>query len=172
MKTLLDIGRDLEALDRLIEEREGDITDPEVEATITAWFDDLADHEAVKLDRYAGLIASLEGESAVCRAEAARLQKAANSRESRVAWLKARMKAHLEATGRRSVKTSLGRTVSVQANGGDPPLLIDVPVEALPSRFQAIEFKTNRAAIKDALKAGESLDFARFGEPGTHLRIR
>lgn len=130
-RTLFEISSDLLALDALLSEREGDITDPEVAATIDAWFAELSYDEAHKLESWCGYVAQLEMEAERARVEAAAWHAKARSRENRMAWLRARMLAYIESSGRSKVVTASGRTLSVQQNGGKAPLVIPDEHEVL-----------------------------------------
>lgn len=86
------------------------------------------------------------------------------------------LKQHLIATGQTRIETTAGDVVSVQRNGGKLPV---VPTHGdtfdaatLPDQYVRVRREPDRDAIRAALEAGESLPFARFGERGTHLRIR
>lgn len=174
MVTLFSIGADLLALNDLCDELPGGEMSPEAEAAFDAWAAKLAEDEATKLDGYCGLIRSLEGEAAVARSEAEQYLARAAARENRVKWLKARMKLHLESTGRTKAVTATGRTVAIQANGGKVPVWIDpavVPAD-LPAPFQRVRVEVDTEAIRANLESGHELSFARLEPRGTHLRVR
>ena len=174
MRTLFDIGHDLIALATLLEERDGNVTDPDVEAAVAAWFKELEADEANKLESYRCLIAQWEMEAAASKAEAEQWQKRAKSREDRVAWLKAKALAYLEYTGRKEATCASGKTFRVCANGGKLPLEIvdgtrtgDVGMEYLK-----VYTDFDREKIREALEKGQQLEFARLNGRGTHLRIK
>lgn len=173
MSTLYEIGADLLALDSLLEERGGDITDPEVAAAIDAWAAELQANLAVKLDGCIGYLRTLEMEAVAARAEADQWNAKASSRELRRDHFKARVKAILEVAGQTKVTTAAGRTVRVQANGGKLPLKLDDPLDVslIPDRLCVIRREPDRTAIAAAIEAGEELPFARLLPRGTHLRI-
>lgn len=172
-RTLYQIGADLLALDALLDEANGDLSDPAVEAAAAAWFDALAAEEAAKLDGWIGYVRQLEMEAAAAKAEAEQWLTRVRSREARVAWLKERLKRHLEATGRTKATTLSGRTIAVQANGGHPPVEIDaVDPYGVADRLCEVRRLIDREKVRTALLAGEGLSFARLVPRGTHLRIR
>jgi hypothetical protein len=172
--TLFELTSDLRALDELLEERDGDITDPEVERAVTNWFAELSSNEGAKLDCYVGYIRTLEMEASAARAEAEQYEAKAKTREKRVAWLKDRVKLHLEQTHRAKVETATKRVIAIQPNGGMAPLLMADPLDpaALPDEYVRVKREPDREAIRRALADGAVLPFARLGEKGTHLRIR
>ena len=59
-RTLFDISTDLMAFYDRIEELGGDITAPEVEQAIDAWFERLSHERDEKLDNYAALIREID----------------------------------------------------------------------------------------------------------------
>lgn len=173
MATLFAIGNDFGALDLLLDENGGDVSDPAVNQIVTQWQNELGKDEAVKLENYCQYILRMESEAAVARAEADQFNKKAKTRDARVKWLKDTMKAYLQSQNRKEAQTSAGRKISVQNNGGALPLVID-EAKGIPTEFQRqkIVHEIDRDKIVQALAAGQSLDFAKFGERGTQLRIR
>jgi hypothetical protein len=172
-RPLYSIGSDLIALNDLLDSTGGEIT-PDAEAELTAWMDSLAQEESAKLDSYVNLIRQNEMEASACQAEAEEWAKRAQVRDNRVKWLKARLKLHLEATGRTKVQTETGRVVAIQANGGVTPLILVEGIEPrqLPPEFVHVTVAADPVKIRAALNAGLELAFAHYGERGSHLRIR
>jgi hypothetical protein len=72
-RTLFEISTDLLALYDRIEELGGDVTAPDVEQAIDAWFERLSHERDEKLDNYAALIRELEARAQARRDEAKRL---------------------------------------------------------------------------------------------------
>lgn len=173
MATLFEVSEDMLALDALIEELEGDISNPQVEAAITTWMQEISTNEADKINGYCAYIARLSMEVAAAKEQAERYQKKARTRENRIAWLKDRLKKHLEITGRKKIETNIN-TVAIQANGGKLPMIVDPAVqpERLEQRFQRVTISLDTDAVRKAVEAGEKLAFAQIGTRGTHLAIR
>lgn len=175
MAALYQITDDLIRLNDLLEELEGDLSRcGEMEPAVTAWLEQLEHDQAAKLDSYVGLLRTLEMEAAAARAEKEQWAAKERSRTARAEYLKARLLRHLEATGQAKVTTASGRVVSVVKNGGVAPMEIrpDVTVDALPSRFVRVVREVDKAAVRAALEAGESLGFAELLPRGTGLRIK
>jgi hypothetical protein len=174
MRTLFAISEDLRALENLIESVDGDISDPQVEAAISGWLAELEKDQAVKTDAYVNLIRKWDNELAAAKAEAEQYRKIAETRANRVAKLKARLKEHMEATHQQRIETATGRTVAIQKNGGKAPLQIDMTTDPrqLEPRFQKTTVAIDTDAVRVALEAGESLDFASLLPVGSHLRIK
>jgi hypothetical protein len=175
MKSLFEIGTDLEALDSLIDDVNGDISDISVEAALVDWFEQLSKDEGTKLDNYCGLIHQLEGEADVAKAEADTYRRKAAERERRIEWLKLRLAQHLQRTNRTKVSTATGRTIRLQANGGKLPLEIYwdwVDLDDLDPKYIKTKRELDQDAIRTALEQGEDICFAKIGKQGQHLRIK
>jgi hypothetical protein len=174
MRRLFDIGDDLLAIDGLIDDLDGDVSDPAVEAALGMWFDESQAEEGVKLDGYAGYIRQLEHEATIAKAEAEEYRRRAQIRENRVAWLKARLIQHLQRTGRTKVATATGRTIALQQNVGKAPVVLSE--DAKPSdfgpEFHAVSVRIDVDKVREHLEAGGILAGAKLGERGVHLRIR
>jgi hypothetical protein len=167
MRSLFAITADLVAVAESIDDS-GELS-PDVEA----FFGTLETEEAEKLDNYVNLVKQLDAEAVAAVAEAEQYRAKATARTNAVARLKARLKLHLEQTGRTKVATTTNRTIRIQANGGKVPLILadGLDAYALPGAFQKVTVSPNTEAIRDALEAGEQLPFAALGEKETHLRI-
>lgn len=174
MPSLFEIGSDLQALDDLLDENGGDITDPAVEAAVSEWFAKASEDEAEKLEAYVGLIRQLSAEVATAKAEADLFRGKAKAREGRIDFLKRRLREHLERTGRTKATTAAGRTLSIQSNGGAVPVRLAFAIDLadVPERFVKVTKAIDVDAVRKALEIGEVLPFASLGERETHLRIK
>lgn len=174
--TLWDIGSDMQALNALIEECGGDVSDPQVEAAFDAMFAEMQRDEANKLEGYAQAIRMLEAEQAAAKAEAAEFAKKAQQRERQIDAMTERVKMYLAAQGRTEAKTARGRTFKIVKNGGMLPLKIDetaTPEQAgIDSRFVKIVKAFDNAAIRAELEAGKEVPFARLGDRGTRITLK
>lgn len=194
-RTLWEIGDDLEAIEALLYETGGDVSEEEAEAAIDAWLTETQEAEAAKLDRYGALVRTMEARAEIKEQEAKRLAERAQAERNAARRLKERLMLHLERTGRTKAQGNL-YSFTVAQNGGKPPLVIDegidpmtLPVQyrrasmvllcptdetldALRDQCSRLEVEPDTAAIRAALDAGEFLPFARIGERGRHLRIR
>jgi hypothetical protein len=167
---LLDITDDMKALEDLLAEVGGDVTDPKVGETVDAWFAELDANLTGKIDNYAALISTLRARADIRRAEAERLARRAQVDESAADWLASRLLAALDTRGMRKVETDR-YAVSVVGNGGKQPLLVDgdVPAEFLKT---VTKVEPDRERIRLAIEAGQALPFARLGDRGKRLSIR
>lgn len=173
-QTLFGIGDDLLALEQLIEECEGDISDPKADAAITAWLSEIGASQALKVDGYINLIKRWDMQRAAAKAEAEQYRKMAQVRENRIDRLKQRLKEHMEQTHQVKIETISGRTVAIQNNGGVVPMEVSpyVDPKLIPQRFQRVVVELDTQLVRAALTAGETLTFAKLGQRGTQLRIR
>lgn len=173
MKPLFAITSEFQALDTILDECQGDITDPRAEEAITAWVRELESDESAKLDGYIAYINKLTMEAERASAIAAQYADAAKTRTRRVEWLKSRMVEHMVKTGRKSIETDGGYTVSVQNNGGSVPLILEpFDITKIDPAFTMTKVELNKEKVREWLSDGLNLPFARLGERGKHLRIR
>lgn len=169
-QTLLGITADMEALDNLIMEAGGDMTDPAVEAAIIAWEDELSANLETKVDNYAWFIHELEARATARAAESVRLADRSKVDQNSANALRHRMKSIFEIRGLTGVNTP-SFTLKIVKNGGKLPLEImsDIP----PEYTTVKETRTaNTEAIRAVLDEGTELPFARLGVRGTRLSIK
>lgn len=175
MTTLLEITEDLSALDTLLCELGGDVSDEQAGAAIDKWLAELGGALECKIDNYAALIRSKEARAEVRDAEAKRLANRVRIDRRGADFLKSRLKAVLEQRHLKKLETARF-VVSVQGNGGVRPLDVHLPVEQLPEWARrtppAPPVEANTEEIRRRLEAGETLDFAVLGDRGTRLAIR
>lgn len=171
-RTLYQIGDDLLRLYAAVDEAGGDVT--AFEAELDAWAATVAADEAAKLDGYVALIGQLDMEADAARKEAAGWAAAAKARAAAADRLRGWAVLHLTRTGRTEARTASGHRLCLTANGGKPPLVLapgvgpDDVLDRFIKRTEAID----PDAVRAALDAGEAVGFARYGERGTHLRVR
>ena len=171
MPTLLDLSEDMRALDDLLAENGGDISDPAVEAAITEWEKELGTKLDAKVDAYAAFVTELLRRAEARKAEADRLYGRAKTDNGTAAWLKSRLKSVMEQRGFKKVETAR-YTVSVQANGGKLPLIIEEGTIVPPDWTRTPAPVPDTDKIREYLEHDFFLPFARLGERGTSLRIR
>lgn len=168
MSTLYQITDDLLALDALLDEVGGDITDERAAAAVDEWLADLQANLDRKIDGYCALIQQIAAWQKAAEDEAKRLADLARVRANKAAGLKERLKSALELLGMKKVQT--GRfQVSVCGNGGKAPMDIHGPV---PEHYIKHIPQVDNDSIRADLEAGNSLDFAVLMNRGTHLRIK
>jgi hypothetical protein len=170
MSTLYDLHGELLALGALLAEVGGDVTDADAEAAIDAWFAEVHDARDEKLDAYGALIREFQARSNARKDEADRLAGLARVDENAAKRLKARLQWFLDEHGLRRVETARFRFVVAQ-NGGKAPVHVALAPDLLPAPYRRVHYTADLDAIRAALEAGESLEFARLEERGKHLRI-
>ena len=169
-RSLLDIEADMQALDDLLFEAGGDITDPKVEEYVTNL---LGENEAAlraKSDGYARYIHELQARAAAANDQAERLKSRAKTATNQADWLKSRLKSVMELRGIKKIEGQYA-TVGIRGNGGKTPMNVDENA-TLPDAFTIVVRNPDNEKIRAALEAGQKLPFASLGERGTHLSIR
>lgn len=170
IRSLFSISDDLEKLNELLDECGNDSQQQEL---INHWFEELGNERDRKLDNYCALIAEMSARAEVRKAEAKRLSQLAAVDEQRARLLKERLKWFFETHNLKAVETPRYR-LSVAKNGGKAPLILNdgITPTQLPERFVKVSIDPDTTAIREALEAGEQLDFATLGDRGTSLRIK
>lgn len=179
MRTLNEIGADLESLDALLAEVGGDVTEEAAEAAVDAWLSELGHERDAKLDRYAAYIADLKARSDAKKAEAKRLTDRAKVEDNRVEMLKTRLLWFFQAQGLKKVETNL-HAFTVANNGGKVPISLLVDPEALPYEYRehVVSYRAKTDEIRAKLEAGEQVvdatgqPVAILGQRGQSLRIK
>jgi hypothetical protein len=107
------------------------------------------------------------------KAEADRVAGLAKKALDDVARLKAWLMLGMRAAGVQKIETDLFKT-SIVRNGGNPSVLFDGPVDALPARFQkaTTTVSLNRDEVLAAHKAGETLPDGVRVERGERLALK
>ncbi len=169
-RTLFDISTDLLAFYDRIEELGGDITAPEAEQAIDAWFERLSHERDEKLDNYAALIRELDVRAKARRDEAKRLADRARRDEEHTAYLKQRLMLFFQDHHLKTVET-LRYRLTLQRSGGKTPVLLKTDPEALPEDYQRWKVSADLEAIREALEHDADLDFAVLGQRSYYVRI-
>lgn len=179
MPTLYEITQEYAALDAALSEAEEaghGPESPEVAAIVTRWFaSGLEGALAEKIGKCLLVVREQEAGAYAAGAEANRLQRLAKSRQMRVDRILDAVHAAMLATRTKRVETPLG-VVSVQGNGGNPPLIVDdVDPDVIAIEYPDLVKTTTtivKSAVGDTLRMGGVVPWARFGVRGTHLVIK
>lgn len=146
---------------------EADDGDGEVTPELAARLDAFESDYETKCEAYAHLItlraAKVKATEHVVKVYSERLGRDQRSVDA----LKSRLYDSLKATGRTKVETPTA-TVAIQANGGQPALVITGEV---PAEYTRTTVEPDNAKIREALAGKKPLDFAKL-ERGEHLRIK
>jgi hypothetical protein len=173
MSTLLDIVGQMEALDTLLEELQGDVSDPKVESIICEWFAENKGAFDDKVDGYCALVRQMELRAAARQAEVDRLAMRVRVDENGAKRLKDRLKLVFELRGEKKVQTRR-YMVSIVQNGGKAPVEI-APDAQIPEDCQRVIPETREAdkgKLLEALEAGRVIPGVVLGSRGTRLSIR
>ncbi len=176
MKSLWEISADMQSLDELLFELDGEITDELVESAIDAWLQENEAHLAEKLDGYCAVIDEREALADLRVREGKRLVGLANTDLRKTGKLRQRLKVFFDSRGITKFETTRHK-FTVAKNGGPQPITITpewiaAPANA-PEQFHKIIIELDKDAIRTALEASqEPIEGCEFAERGTHLRIR
>lgn len=170
VRSLFSISDDLEKLNELLDECD---QEPEQQELINQWLELLGEERDKKLDSYAALITEMMARAEVRKAEAKRMMELAAIDENRAKLLKDRLKWFFETHNLKTVETPRYR-LSLAKNGGKQPLTLRAGLapNEIEERFQKVSIDLDTTAIREALEAGEQLDFAALGDRGTSVRIK
>lgn len=159
--TLDTIDQDLVALEAILSEVGGDISEEEAEAAIDAWFAEIGDARDAKLNAYARRIRTLKTHAAAKKEEEARLAAQRKRDESMLAWMKRRALLFVQDHGMpikgketREIETDLFRFVET-TNGGKRSITYLVPATELPDEYRTdvitIAVTKGHKAVADAI---------------------
>jgi hypothetical protein len=182
MKTLNEITQEMLKINDLIEssiDEHGEIR-PEVADALADYFNAVAQTRSQKIEAYLALIREKQMREAGALAQEDQWSLKRKAEAAGVLWLKEKLRQHMELTGETRIETDTGRVVSIQKNGGQPPLVVnEEKLNALTGEELAMLEKMglivmqpmlDKAEVRKLLAEGKS--GLGLGEPGTHLRIR
>jgi len=171
MRTLLEITDDVLALDNIIAEQGGDITD--CEETIDAWLAELKTDLKGKTDNYLALITEMEARAKARKEQADRMTMLVKRDTDAATYLRYKLRDALATLGIDRMDTPRFK-VAVVKNGGKLPVFVDNE-EAIPLALRRVipaSVVPDNDAIRKALEDGEEVPGARLGERGTRLSIK
>jgi len=167
---------DFDRVHELLEELQGDVTDPEVGALIDELLTGTDDDLKSKVDDYCALIKEEEATAQARLTEAARLTFLAQTNSNLVVRLKERLKMFFEDHDIQKIETPRFK-LSIANNGGKVRLIVpdDLDVNQLPEQFQKLipaVVTVDNEAIRQALESGETVDGFALAPRGTRLAIK
>lgn len=162
MESLYKLTADYEALMEY-----ADSTDPDDEQVFLDTLDSVLGTLDVKMDDYAVVMAHMEAREELIAKEIKRLTDMKNALSSNRKRMNDKLCESMIATDRREVVTDLHKFKIVK-NGGKLPLIVDGEV---PDKFLKVSYEQDNEKIREALDAGEALEFAHYGERGERLKI-
>lgn len=170
MQSLFDISEDMQALDDLLFEMGGDVTDEASMKTVEAFIAELKANFEAKADNYAALITTMQKRAQVRLEEAERLRQRANIDSKAADYLKAKLKMVMEEKGLKKLETARFR-ISVAGNGGLAPLKI-YDESLIPQVYFDLVPHINMQRIREAIDHEQDVPGADIEPRGTHLRIK
>jgi len=150
---------------------EGGQTEADANAALEQHLAGLDEALEQKSEAYASVIQELSLRAKARKDEAVRIRALAEADEAVADRLKARLKEAMEALGKHRID-GVRFKLSVAANGGKQPLVIETPADDLPAEFRVVRHEPNKDAIRAALEAGTTVPGCTLLPRGTSLRIR
>lgn len=174
MSSLYELTEEMVALDRLLAELGGEVTEGTQGQTLEQWATEFDWKMRDKVDGYGALIKNLEADAGAIGDEVKRLQDRARALDNRASRLKALAKFSMERLRTRKLE-GLRFTIALQKACGQDPLEVLVEdLEKFPERFIRVRKEADKEALRAALvaKDPEAEMLARLGERGDYVRIR
>lgn len=164
MASLFELTSEYQALMDL-----GDSSDPEDRQAFLDTLEGLDFEVGLKADSYAAVITLLTGKADTIDNEIKRLSVIKKAIDDNVHRMKDALQHAMEVMDKSEIKTDL-HSFKICKNGGKLPLI--VRSEDVPDQYMRVIYEVDNDLIRAALDKGHELDFAYYGERGTHLRIR
>lgn len=171
-RSLYEISKDFSELEDLLDSIDSDISEDD-QKMIGEFLKGLEEDRDKKVDSIVAVIRNFETRAEARKKESDRLAKLAKYDTNKVKRLKWMILNFLQTHNVKKIETDFN--VVTRAENASAPVLLDKYFEEHPEeleeRFRSVTFKPNLNEIKQALKDGEKLDFARFGDKGENLKI-
>jgi len=169
--TLMEITADIQAMDALLDEMGGDISNDDIATYVDQLLQENTNNFNHKVDNYVKYISALLAKAAYRKQESARLLANSKTCENKATLLKDRLKYHLAELGIKKLSTG-NYDLNIKKHGGKQKLDIysDVPDEYMTEKI--IEPVADTQKIREELESGRELDFAILMERGESLNIR
>ena len=155
---------------KLLELAEDPETDPEALADTMEGIEGALED---KLDSYAYVLSSLDGDINTVDTEIKRLQDIKKSLVNNKDSIKKNMYSSMVALDMRKIKTAKHQ-FTIAKNGGKLPVVIydGITPEYVPEEYRVTKYDFDKDAIRAALENGDFIPFAELGERGESLRIK
>lgn len=182
-KTLFDISEDMLAIRDLMDNFDGEVSDPEVEELIDRLFEAAKENEDEldrKLDSYIWLIKELKGDAKTQKEEADRLHDLSKRNKEHATKLEARLEYIFKRLGFKERKTKY-HTLKLGFAGGVNKLEVDLTGYTLeengegkpvPEHYIIRKAEINNAAIREDLENGVDVGFAYLKDKEEKLKIK
>lgn len=171
---LYDITENLIALDALLQEQGGDVTEGTQGEALEKWITEYEWLERNKIDAYGSHIANINSDIDAINEEVERLRARASAYKNQIERMKWMVKTAMDMRG---IKKLEGQkfTISIQKNGGAQPVEITAKsIEFIPDKFMKIERRPDLELIRKAIENNdpEVANVATLKERGESVRIR
>jgi len=169
--SLYSISEELAPLEDALEDAGGEVTDGN--KALIQRLEELQLLTQSKVDAYGGYYKSLEALSNGIKDEEARLAERRKAVENKMKRLKDAAKQSMELRGIVKIEGK-AFTVSLQKNGGKPPMVLRVAEDRVPEKWFRVKRELARDMIKDAILRGdeEAKSIGFLLEPEMSVRIR
>ena len=169
-RSLITLNADMLALQDLLAEIGGDVSDENVAKAIDEWFGEFKMETARKADAYVGLIREFELRAEARAAEAKRMTERANVDRNAAKNMRDRLKWFMEQHGLETIDTERFR-LTVRANGGKAPMEITSEAD-VPPEYQVPVMTIDKDKLRADLEAGKTVPGATLLQRGTSLLIK
>jgi len=171
-QTIFDIVGDFQALEDLLDEADGDVSDEQTAQAVEDFVTELQANFEAKADGYARVVDDFKGRAATLKAEADRCAAMAKSETNKAKRLVGLLEQAMHMTGQRKVQTAL-HVFAITKHGGKRKLDVHTPAD-VPWQYVVTKKVTeiSKDAIRAALAAGQEVPGCVLMEQGESLRIR
>lgn len=171
-RSLFEISKDFSELEYLLDSIDEDLSDAD-KNMVNDFLKGLEEDRDKKIDAIVAVIRNFDSRATVRKTEADRIAKLAKydvNKSKRLKWM---ILNFLQTHNVKKIETDFN--VVLRSENGVAPVILDKYFEENPNeleeRFRLVSFKPNLKEIAQALKDGEKLEFAKFGEKGENLKI-
>ncbi len=174
MTSLYQITENLAALDLLLQEVGGDVTETTQGEALEVWAKEYEWNLRDKIDSYGAFIKTMEADIEAIKEEGKRLSMRAQVIKNKIDRLKALAKMAMDLRGTRKLE-GVKFTITIAKNGGVAPVeLLVTDIEKFPDEFVRISKSVDSDKLREALEKqdAEALRLAKLGERGESVRVR
>jgi hypothetical protein len=170
-QSIFDIMHNFDAFFELMDELEGDVSDPRICEIVDGFAADLESDLRQKADSYAYIISEMNAQEAAIGVEITRLNKLKKTAEAKGKRLKDLLFFVMTRTATAKLVTDLHH-FTICKNGGVQPMEIVIPADQLPQAYQIQVVEADKKLIREALQQGAIIEGCKLQEVGSHLRIK
>lgn len=167
MTTMYDYKAQVQYLKALLEDDEID------QQTFADTLEGMEGDIAEKCEAYCYVIKSEEADRNLADDEMKRIKDFRDRKDRNIEKMKKAMQETLTVAELRKLQAGTF-TVSIAKNGGKAPLVLaeGITAENVPEQYIKVKADIDKDKVREALEAGEALEWAHIGERGESLRIK